>query len=114
MDFLDVNQSARIKAMKDNNVRLMIHGHVRKLGIHTHIIDGTLVKRVCSWSLGQWIRGVITCSTNSNITLHAFGRIPLLWVGSGIDEYYNCQQTNHNLGKICERIIKQSQSRLRY
>ena len=57
MEFLDVNQSAKIKAMKDNNVRLMIHGHVRKLGIHTLNIDGTLVKKVCSWSLGQWIRG---------------------------------------------------------
>ena len=45
MEFLDVNQRAKIKAMKDNNVRLMIHGHVRKLGIHTHNIDGTLVKK---------------------------------------------------------------------
>ena len=66
MELMDVNQNTVIQAMRDSNVRRMIHGHVHKPGIHSLEIDGAEVKR---YVLGEWddgADGIVTCKFQDN------------------------------------------------
>jgi UDP-2,3-diacylglucosamine hydrolase len=45
-DIMDVNQQAVIKAMRDNDVRLLIHGHTHRPATHQFDIDDQLATRI--------------------------------------------------------------------
>ena len=66
MELMDVNQNAVIQAMRDKNVRCMIHGHVHKPGIHTLDVNGVEAQR---YVLGEWddgADGIVTCVLQDN------------------------------------------------
>lgn len=49
---MDVNQAAVLKAMSDNNVTQMIHGHTHRPALHEfQLEDGSMAKR---WVLADW------------------------------------------------------------
>ncbi len=51
MEILDVNPAAVREAMRENNSRLLIHGHTHRPGIHEFELDGRGAKRIV---LGDW------------------------------------------------------------
>lgn len=50
-DIMDVNQPAVEQAMREHNVRLLIHGHTHRPGVHNFVLDGQPATRIV---LGDW------------------------------------------------------------
>jgi len=51
---MDVNQQAVEAFMREQNTRLLIHGHTHRPGIHEFSLDGTAAQRIV---LGDWYDG---------------------------------------------------------
>lgn len=50
-DIMDVNQQAVEHTMREHNVRLLIHGHTHRPGVHNFVLDGQPATRIV---LGDW------------------------------------------------------------
>lgn len=50
-DIMDVNQQAVERTMREHNVRLLIHGHTHRPGVHNFVLDGQPATRIV---LGDW------------------------------------------------------------
>lgn len=50
-DIMDVNQQAVEQIMREHNVRLLIHGHTHRPGVHNFVLDGQPATRIV---LGDW------------------------------------------------------------
>lgn len=63
MDIMDANQQAIEKAMREHDVRRLIHGHTHRPGIHTFSLDGKTHQRIV---LGDWYTqgSVLTASAD--------------------------------------------------
>lgn len=62
-EIMDVNQDAVVRAMRDSNVKILIHGHTHRPGIHQFDIDGEQVKRIV---LGDWYQHGSYLHTNAD------------------------------------------------
>ena len=52
-EIIDVSDKAVIKAIRDHEVKTLIHGHTHKRAIHHIDIDGLSAKRI---DLGDWFK----------------------------------------------------------
>lgn len=50
-EIVDVNQSAVERTMREHDVRLLLHGHTHRPGVHRFDLGGTTVERIV---LGDW------------------------------------------------------------
>lgn len=74
-DIMDVNQQAVEQAMREHNVRLLIHGHTHRPGVHNFVLDGQPATRIV---LGDWYRqSSVLTYTETGFTLedHAGQRV---------------------------------------
>lgn len=74
-DIMDVNQQAAEQAMREHNVRLLIHGHTHRPGVHNFVLDGEPATRIV---LGDWYQqSSVLTYTETGFTLkgHAGPRI---------------------------------------
>ena len=62
-EIMDVNQDAVVRAMRDSNVKILIHGHTHRPGIHQFDIDGKQMKRIV---LGDWYQHGNYLRTNAD------------------------------------------------
>ena len=71
-DIMDVNQQAVSDAMRKSNVRILIHGHTHRPGIHDFELDGKKVKRIV---LGDWYKhgNYLRADANGEYELVEFG-----------------------------------------
>jgi len=70
MEIMDVSAGEVANAFREHNVRLMIHGHTHRPGIHLYSVDGRTCQRIV---LGDWYQqGSVLRVTADGLSLQSF------------------------------------------